>query len=850
MKFQQHFYLPLHLYLDFMEFTLENIISNIPCTILGKIPKDLEIRSLLFDSRRLNNIDSTVFFAIKTPSNNGEKYINELYHKGVRVFIVKESQEYNIHSDISQYKNACFVIVEDVVEILQLFAISKRNKFNIPVIAITGSNGKTIVKDWLVQMIDGQRKICYSPRSFNSQIGVGLSVWNLSLGDEIGIFEAGISQKGEMQRLEKIIKPSIGIFTNIGDAHQTNFSSIEEKIDEKLILFKDCKQIIYCIDKEDIHKGIIKNFSNKDTELISWGFNPESKFHIIDISSKENTSTIHYIYNSKESSFSIPFIDQASIENSINAFIACLVIGLDRDKLIKRAAKLQSLEMRLEMKEGINGTIIINDSYSSDLMSLEMAMNFLNQQSNDLSNTVILSDITQSFTDESQLYMSINRLLIDKKINKLIGIGNGFKRNKDLISIDKDIYASTEEFLKKCSLKSFKDQNILIKGARSFEFEKIGRFFEKKAHETVLEINLTAIAHNANYFKAKLGKDVKLMAMVKAHSYGCGGFEIASMLANQNLDYLAVAFADEGVELRTNGIKLPIMVMSPEKESISKIIHYDLEPEVYSIGILNKLIIARKEYAIIGEDKPLFVHIKLDTGMHRLGMQDEELDSLISILKENPEVKVKSIFSHLAGADNPELDYFTLEQISLFEKMSNRIINEFDYKIMRHIDNSAGITRFPEAHYDMVRLGIGMYGVGVNDKEQEELRFVHKLKTTITQIREVKANDSVGYNRNFLAKENIKVGVIPIGYADGLSRRRGNGNGKVWVNGSLAPIIGNVCMDMCMIDLSGIECSERDDVIIFGEEYTVNNIAKELDTIAYEVFTSISTRVKRVFYQE
>ena len=828
-----------------MDLLLNSITKKINCEVFGQRREDFSVKNLLFDSRKLGNSDGTVFFAIKTLSNNGEKYIPELYSRGVRVFVVE-----NLPNDISFYEEATFLLVENVIQTLQSFAKIKREVFKNPIIAITGSNGKTIVKDWIVELIDKDKKVCHSPRSYNSQIGVALSVWNLKDDDELGIIEAGISQKGEMESLEEIIKPTIGIFTNIGDAHQVYFNSIEEKINEKLILFSSCKTIIYCSDKKDIHKQIVDKFNNKKVDLISWGFDEDAIFKIKEISTQKNQSTIHYIYNRKESSFTIPLIDKASIENSINAYIACLVIGIDENILKKRTKSLQSLEMRLEMKEGINGTLIINDSYSSDLMSLEVASTFLNQQSNDLTKTAILSDITQSFIDEKELYTAINKLLISKNINFLIGIGNGFIRNKSILTIENTVYSTTEEFLKKCHLKDFKDQIILIKGARSFEFEKISRFFEKKVHETVLEVNLTAIAHNVNYFKSKLKEGVKLMAMVKAHSYGSGGYEIATTLVNQNVNYLTVAFADEGVELRNNGINLPIMVMSPEKESIAKIIHYDLEPEVYSIKILRELISAKEEYEKIGNTKTLSIHVKLDTGMHRLGMEEGDLDTLISILNKNTDIKIKSIFSHLVGADNPELDFFTYQQIERFESMSQRIMKVFSYPILRHIANSAAITRFPEAQYDMVRLGIGMYGIGVNEEEQQKLRYVHRLKTIITLTREIKKGESVGYNRNFIAKEDMTIGVIPIGYADGLNRKRGNGNGKVWINGSLAPIIGNICMDMCMIDLTGIEFSEGDDVVIFGEEYSVNNIAKELDTISYEIFTTVSTRVKRVFYQE
>lgn len=828
-----------------MDILISNISNYIKSDVFSNRTEDLLIKNLVFDSRKLNEIEGTVFFAIKTLSNNGEKYIPELYLNGVRVFVVE-----NLPIDYSNYLDTCFIVVKNTIEALQSIAKVKRNRFQNPIIAITGSNGKTIVKDWISQLIENDKKVFKSPRSYNSQIGVALSIWNLNEDDDFGIIEAGISQKGEMYKLEEMIRPKVGIITNIGDAHQVYFNSIEEKIQEKILLFKNSDTIIYCIDNKEIDKEIQKEYKDSGKELIGWGFDKKACFKLQNIDTKKNLTIINYIYKDVKASFSIPFIDNASIENSINAFIACLVIGIDNEALKERTKHLQSLEMRLQMKEGINHTLIINDSYSSDLMSLELALTFLNQQNSELRKTAVLSDITQSYIDQKELYLAINKLLIEKKIDKLIGIGEGFEKNQSLLTINNTIYSSTQDFLKDSSLKDFKEEIILIKGARKFEFEKISRFFEKKTHETVLEINLSALAHNVNYFKTKLKEGVKLMAMVKAHSYGSGGFEIASTLANHKIDYLTVAFADEGAELRNNGITLPIMVMSPEKESIAKIIYYDLEPEVYSISILRELIEAKKDYDLLDNKKELSIHIKLDTGMHRLGMEEHDLEELVDILKANKYIKIRSIFSHLAGSDNPELDFFTKEQIALFETLSTRLLKEFDYPILRHIANSAAIIRFPEAQYNMVRLGIGMYGIGISEQDEKKLRYVHRLKTTLTLKRKISKGESVSYNRNYIAEEERTIGVIPIGYADGLNRKRGNGNGRVWINGQLAPILGSICMDMCMIDITNIDCREGDEVVIFGEEYSVNNIAKELGTISYEVFTTVSSRVKRVFYQE
>jgi alanine racemase len=828
-----------------MIFTLSYILKKINSKVYGTKREDFVVENLLFDSRRLNSVDGTIFFAIKTLSDNGQKYIAELYMNGVRVFVTE-----SLPLRHEQYKDATFVVVEDTIGAMQEFAKIKRENFHNPIVAITGSNGKTIVKDWITQLIDKDLKVCNSPRSYNSQIGVALSLWNLRQNDDLGIIEAGISKKGEMQKLENIIKPTIGLITNIGDAHQVYFNTLQEKLQEKLILFKDANTIIYCKDNKEIHQAIISNLASSGKQFISWGFDKEATFKIEDIEVNNITTTIHYIYKNKKNAFTIPFIDKASIENAINAYIACVVVGIDKETLNRRTPNLESLEMRLEIKEGINDNLIINDSYSCDLTSLSIALNFVNQQKTPYEKVVILSDITQSFIDKTELYTQINKLLVENNIKYLVAIGKDFTNHKHLITIKHSTFLTTQDFIKSDSAKLFEKKIILIKGARQFGFEAISGLFEQKTHQTVLEINLSALAHNLNFFRSKLKENTKLMAMVKAHSYGSGGYEIAKLLALQHVDYLTVAFVDEGVELRNNGINLPIMVMSPEAKSITKILHYDLEPEIYSLSILKEFIDAKNHFDNIGNKKDLSIHLKIDTGMHRLGMEQKDIPQLLSLLEYNTDIKIKSIFSHLATADNPEFDNYTLKQIDTFKSLSQEIMQHFPYPILCHIANSAAISRFPEAQFDMVRLGIGMYGIGVDKNETKELQYVHSLKTILTLKREINENESVGYSRGFVSKKKMTIGVIPIGYADGLNRNRGNGRGKVWINQKLAPIIGNICMDMTMIDISEIDCKENDQVIIFGKEYPIENIAKELKTIVYEVLTNISQRVKRVFYQE
>ncbi|MDR0971927.1 MAG: bifunctional UDP-N-acetylmuramoyl-tripeptide:D-alanyl-D-alanine ligase/alanine racemase [Bacteroidales bacterium] len=830
-----------------MKVTLSTIIRKIECSTIGKI-KDFEVKILLYDSRKLTIADKTLFFAIQTSSNNGEKYIDSLYKKGVLAFVVK-----NPPKNISYYKDAIFIVVDDVVKAMQDIAKIKRDKFKNDVLAITGSNGKTIVKDWICQLIDRDMKICQSPRSYNSQIGVPLSLWNLNEDDDLAIIEAGISSYNEMENLERIIKPTIGLITNIGDAHQINFNSIEDKVKEKVKLLENCSKIIYCSDIkiiDDIIKQEIIDKNPKKRTIISWGKNKKAIFRIEKIQIFDKTTTIHYKYNKIKGSFSINFIDKASIENSINAFVASLVLGEDAKKLELRMQLLHSLDMRLQIKEGINSMLIINDSYSSDMFSLLLAIENLKQQALGLQTMAILSDITQSSLKGGQIVEKINSYLEENNIGFLIGIGENFVKYENKIKIKHKTFTSVEQFMENYCAKDFANKIVLIKGARKFHFEKITQFFEKRTHQTQLEINLSSIIDNVNYYKSLLKNSTLLMAMVKANSYGAGGYKVAWTLAKGGANYLAVAFADEGVQLREKGIKLPIMVCSPEKESISKMIQYDLEPEIYSLSILNDVIEQINTNIFFNKKRKLKIHIKLDTGMHRLGMEEEDIDILIKRIKENKNIVISSIFSHLAASDDEAFDGFTLHQGEKFEKLSNKIMSHFSYPIIRHIANSAAITRFPSLHYDMVRLGIGMYGIGVDEKEQEKLKYVHRLRTIITQIRNIKKGESVGYNRKFIAKKDMTIGVIPIGYADGFSRRRGNGKGRVLINGKLAKVIGSVCMDMAIVDLTNIDCKETDEVIIFSENYPVTNIAKELKTIPYEVFTTISPRIERVFYQQ
>ncbi len=820
---------------------ISKVASIIKGEIKGSLNNNIIINELLTDSRQLIYPATTLFFAIKSKRNDGHNYIEELYNKGVRAFVVEKFNEEN------NFKDAVFIVVKNTLQALQEIAAFHRSRFNIPVIGITGSNGKTIVKEWLYQLLCEDYNIVKSPKSYNSQIGVPLSIWQMNEEHNLAIFEAGISEPHEMDNLQNMIKPTLGIFTNIGQAHSANFINNSQKVGEKLKLFKQVETLIYCADYFDIQERIIKTELNKNIGLFTWSKNHPANLKIKNITKTGFSTIITGLYDNKNYEIKIPFLDNASIENAIHCWSAMLRLGYNNDIISQRMKHLVAIEMRLELKEGINNSSIINDSYNSDINSLAIALDFLNQQKQHKNKTVILSDILQSGKSDEELYTEVAALCKEKGVKKIIGIGSAIINYKHLFEIENEFYPDTETFLNNLKLNDFKNQSILLKGSRIYEFERISNVLEQKVHQTVLEINLSAIINNLNYFRGLLKPDTKVMAMVKAFSYGSGSFEIANALQFHKVDYLAVAYADEGVELRKAGINLPIMVMNPEEESFVAMFKYKLEPEIYSFRILS---ILEKSLYIQQVDEIVPIHIKLDTGMHRLGFEENDIEKLIELLKNNTKLKIASVFSHLAAADDKTHDNFTLSQIDKFDRLSNKIINNFNYLILRHILNSAGIHRFPQAQYDMVRLGIGLYGVHYNEQEQFKLQNVSKLKSCISQIKEIPANTSIGYNRSFIAKDNMKIAVIPIGYADGLSRTLSNGKGKVLIKGKFAPIVGNICMDMCMVDITNINCNEGDEVIIFGEDYPIIEFAKTLGTIPYEVLTSISRRVKRIYYQE
>ena len=801
-----------------------------------------DIKHLLIDSRQLTEPINTMFFALTSKRNNAHQYIFNLYQSGVRTFLVNHIPQNCIH-----LTEACFIIVEDTLAALQKLATYHRDKFQIKTIGITGSNGKTIVKEWLYQLLKNDYTICRSPKSYNSQIGVPLSVWQLNNEHTLAIFEAGISEVGEMKVLENIIKPSIGILTSLGTAHDEGFTTIELKLKEKLELFKHCDITIINTLSVTIDSNKIEN-TLKNIFIISE--NKNANLQILEINSDLHATLIKAIYNKKECSITIPFTDKASIYNAITCWATLLYMKVSNAIIESRMKALQSVEMRLELKLANNNCILINDFYNSDINSLEIALHYQKQQQRGGKKIIVLSDIEQSGKPVNQLYQEVSALLNYFKIDILIGIGLGISDQKNSFDCESYFFNNTTDFLNGIKTEpnlQFHNSIILLKGARSFGFEKISKQLQQKSHDTILEINLNSLTQNLNFYRSQLSSDTFIMCMVKATGYGAGSSEIAFTLQHHNINYLAVAYTDEGLDLRKAGIHLPIMVMSPEESSYDDMIDYKLEPEIYSFKVANEFINAlqNKAYA-----EPYPIHIKLDTGMHRLGFEEKEIHELITLLKNEKSLYVKSIFSHLVGSDSVAFDDFTNNQILLFDKIAIQIENSLGYKTLKHICNSGAIPRFKNAHYNMVRLGIGMYGVGFNAIEKQNLKNISTLKTRISQIKYLHANDSVGYNRNAVMIKETTIATIPIGYADGFGRKLGNGNFSVSINTKLCKTVGNICMDMCMIDVTNINCKEGDEVIIFETNEQLNQLSIAMETIPYEVLTGISSRVKRVYVQE
>ena len=838
---------------------------------------DPAIDALLTDSRKLLFPAATLFFSISSQQKNANDFIGPLYKRGVRCFIT--DNEFN-NNKLKKFPEGNFIKTENVLFALQAIAAHHRKQFQYPVIGITGSNGKTITKEWLYQLLHGSFNIIRSPKSYNSQIGVPLSVWQMSETHNLAIFEAGISKIGEMERLQKVIDPQIGIITYTGEAHAENFKTIHEKITEKLQLFKNSELLFYCSDDEALQQELIKfkATQNKDLKLFDWSAHKDAGLRITQIDKQSGGTNIHCRYLKNNFAYFIPFTDDASINNSITCCAVLLNLnnpefqqqnfnllhsnpppsgdfsspsGRVREGLegaLSLMSQLRPVEMRLELKQGLNNCSIINDSYSLDINSLTMGLDFLEQQHQHPKRTLILSDVLQSGIEGEKLYPKIAEIVKQKKIDHFIGIGPHISLNAYAFDdIPKtSFYHSTEDFLQQINKLDFLNETILLKGARVFHFEKISRALEQKIHETILEIDLNALRYNLKFYRQFLKENVKIMAMVKAFSYGSGSFEIANLLQHAGIDYLAVAYADEGVELRKAGISLPIMVMNTEEAGFDNLVKNKLEPELYSFKIAN----AFRQYLQQHEIEQYPVHIKLDTGMHRLGFEPTDTEQLISLLKIANPLKVISVFSHLVASDDIDEDDFTKQQAELFLHATSQIEACLGYKIIKHISNTSAIHRHTDLQMDMVRLGIGLYGVDADKKVQKQLKNVTTLKTTISQIKHVKKGETVGYGRHGKVKKDSVIATVRIGYADGYPRLLSNGSGKMMINSQSAPVIGNVCMDMTMLDITGLIANEGDEVIVFGEDLPVTTIAKWAKTIAYEILTNVSQRVKRVYFEE
>lgn len=819
-------------------FSVTDLCNIVNGSIVGQIPSEKQkITEIITDSRTFYKGNNAVFIALKGLNHDGHKYIPQVRKKGVLTFLISEK--------VVDDDKATYILVENTTRALQQLAAYVRNLFAYPVVGITGSNGKTIVKEWLHDILSGQFLIIRSPKSYNSQVGVPLSVLLMSSRYNLGVFEAGISQPGEMELLAPIISPEIGIFTNLGDAHQENFQTLKDKLNEKLKLFKNCKQLIFRADKS--YSKQVSDFCSKNNiSAFSWSMGSYGVQILFSSLVTDNRTEITAKTSCSDYKFVIPFTDDSALENACHCFAASMALGVSPEKIVDKFKELQPVAMRLEIKRGINNCLLINDYYNSDLNSLTIALSVLKQQaaSDQLHKQVILSDIQQTGIEPAELYKKVDRLLIEWGIDKLIGIGHEIFVCGDSFSIDAEFYASRIEFEHNFNRNNFKNSALLIKGARNFEFEKISGLLQQKAHRSVLEINLNALADNLNTFRRLLKPETRIMVMVKAFSYGSGDVEIARVLQYQNVDYLAVAVADEGVQLRNAGIETPIIVMNPEHDSFQNMIDFCLEPNIYSSDLLRQFAKAVSE-----NGKHHFpIHLKIDTGMNRLGLKtDDEISEIVQIINHSNLFKVESVFSHLVGSDEPILDDFTGQQFSRFEHCIEIIENSLDYKFCRHILNSAGIERFAGKQMDMVRLGIGLYGISPTGMQ---LEVVGTLKSTVSHVKTVSANETIGYGRKGKLFGDSQIATVPMGYADGINRRFGNRNGSAFVNGCKVPIVGNICMDMLMLDITGIQVKPGDSVEFFGSNIPITELAEEIDTIPYEILTGISQRVKRVYVQE
>jgi len=790
------------------------------------------IKSLITDSRSLADAPHSLFFAIQA-QRDGHQFITNAYQQGIRNFVVTQ----NISTE--QFPEANWIKVSDTLMALQKLVAHHRSAHHLKVIGITGSNGKTIVKEWLYQLLSSDEQVVRSPKSYNSQIGVPLAVWQLNNLHQLGIFEAGISKPNEMEKLAAVIQPTIGVLTNIREAHDEGFASKEEKLKEKLLLFKGVETFVYA--PEHI---VAKDMELPGKHKFTWSFVGEADLQILKVTTAHQQTHIHAVYQGEKVEVTVPFTDAASIENVVICWATLLAMGYAMEEVVSRLSKLSSVAMRLQLVNGIDQCSLIDDSYSADISSLAIALDFLNQQNQHPKRTLILSDLQETGKSADQLYQEIALLLKQKKIHRLIGVGENISAHAHLFEQEKSFFKDTADFLANVVQLNFNHETILVKGARKFEFEKIIKRLAQKIHDTVLEINLNALLNNLQSYKSKLAPGVKTMAMVKAFSYGSGSFEIANLLQHHKVDYLTVAYVDEGITLRKAGITLPLMVMSPEPSAFEAMLRYKLEPEIYSLELLQEFL-----HFLPNEVNGFPIHLKLDTGMHRLGFQEEHLQALLLLLNGNQKLKVVSVFTHLVATDDQQHDLFTEQQVSGYQAMYQQIVDALGYSPIRHVLNTSGISRWPKYQFDMVRLGIGLYGFDAA-LNPSELQTVAVLKTTISQIKHLAPGETVGYSRRGVLPNGGTIATVKIGYADGYNRAFGNGVGQMLVAGKLVPTIGSICMDMCMLEVTGMEVAVGDEVIVFNHQHSIVDLAKAIGTIPYEILTNVSQRVKRVYYYE
>lgn len=815
-----------------MNYTVHQIAEITNAHVIGE--GKLLIKNIAFDSRIIYSTKNTAFIAINTQKNSGEKFIETAIDRGIEVIISEHHYP--------QYENITWIIVENAVIFLQKLAKYHFENAHIKSIGITGSNGKTILKEWLYQCLWNEFRTVKSPKSFNSQIGLPLSLIHINDSHELGIFEVGISKPDEMEKQESIFHPQIGLLTHIGTAHLANFTSEEQLIDEKIKLFKNSEVIIYNGDNVLVDNKIKKLYSTK--RLITYGFKESNDVHFKNNLSREEDVVVQYF--SEQISFPVNQRDEATLTNALALLTVLKELRIENDKIIEKINALKAVEMRLEAIEGIKGNIVINDSFNLDLDSLKTALQFLNEY-NKPKKSLVLTDIVGVNSNSRELYEEVSELVNEQKFDSVFLIGHEISNYSELFKSKTSTYINTRELIDSKHLTEIENQIILLKGARKFEIEKLKDILELRKHDTVLEINLNAILHNINYHKSLLKPTTKMMAMVKANAYGLGSYEISEFLQHHHIDYLGVAFVDEGVELRKKGITVPIIVMNPEQHSYETVIAYNLEPEIYSFRVLEQFYEAVQKS---GYDKKYPIHIKLETGMHRLGFKDSELDELSSTLAQK-NLKVQSIFSHLSSSDLPSEKEFTLHQLEIFERNSSLLIKNLEYTPIRHILNSSGITNYTDHQYDMVRIGIGMLGESQNSEINKQLHAVVSFKTVISQISIVGDGESVGYSRRFKTDHPTKIATIPVGYADGIPRLIGNQVGNVGIHKTLAPIVGNICMDMMMINVDHIpNVKEGDTVTVFNAKPTLKEFAEYCKTITYEVLTSISPRVKRIYVKD